>query len=147
MKTESQFGANYSVNGHRTSGARRLDFKKGYTILFERCFEENSLEEIEKIDWSQVTVVKLRDNYPDFDLPEGYSFVVKDITYSLNYDSYEVTLEVDKQCWGDVTPYQAQIDELTASIEGKNAQLTKKDEELTMANGLLAELEAAYDEN
>lgn len=141
MKTESQFGAIYSVNGHRTSGVHHHDFKKGYTILFERCFEENSLEEIEKIDWSQVTVVKLRDNYPDFDLPEGYSFVVKDITYSLNYDSYEVTLEVDKQCWGDVTPYQAQIDELTASAAEKDSQLAAKDAELAQKESEIAALE------
>lgn len=141
MKTESQFGAIYSVNGHRTSGVHHHDFKKGYTILFERCFEENSLEEIEKIDWSQVTVVKLRDNYPDFDLPEGYSFAVKDITYSLNYDSYEVTLEVDKQCWGDVTPYQAQIDELTASAAEKDSQLAAKDAELAQKESEIAALE------
>ena len=93
-------------------------------------------------------------NYPPCSLPEGYSFVVKDIQYIKCYDSFEVTIEVDKQYWGDVTPYQAQVEELTASIEGKTAelaekdeQLAKKDEALAAANGLLAELEATYDEN
>lgn len=154
MRSQGRFGANYSVNGHRTSGERRVDFNKGYSFLFERCFEENTLEEIEKIDWSHVTVKTLDANYPPCGLPEGYSFVVKDIQYIKCYDSFEVTIEVDKQYWGDVTPYQAQIDELTASAEEKDSQLAekdeqlaKKDEALAAANGLLAELEATYDEN
>lgn len=76
------------------------------------------------------------------------------INYLRNTDSFEVILEVDKQYWGDVTPYQAQVEALTASVEGKTAelaekdeQLAKKDEALAAANGLLAELEATYDEN
>ena len=81
MRSQGRFGANYSVNGHRTSGERRVDFNKGYSFLFERCFEENTLEEIEKIDWSHVTVKTLDANYPPCSLPEGYSFVVKDIQY------------------------------------------------------------------
>ena len=40
MRSQGRFGANYSVNGHRTSGERRVDFNKGYSFLFERCFEE-----------------------------------------------------------------------------------------------------------
>lgn len=67
---------------------------------------------------------------PHADLPEGYSFVVKDINYLRNTDGFEVILEVDKQYWGDVTPYQAQVEELTASIEGKTAELAQKDEQL-----------------
>ena len=132
MRSQGQFGANYSVNGHRTSGERRVDFNKGYSFLFERCFEENTLEEIEKIDWSHVTVKTLDANYPPCSLPEGYSFVVKDIQYIKCYDSFEVTIEVDKQYWGDVTPYQAQIAELTAVSEAKDSELSEK-------NALIAE--------
>lgn len=132
MRSQGRFGANYSVNGHRTSGERRVDFNKGYSFLFERCFEENTLEEIEKIDWSHVTVKTLDANYPPCSLPEGYSFVVKDIQYIKCYDSFEVTIEVDKQYWGDVTPYQAQIAELTAASEAKDSELSEK-------NALIAE--------
>ena len=126
MRSQGQFGANYSVNGHRTSGERRVDFNKGYSFLFERCFEENTLEEIEKIDWSHVTVKTLDANYPPCSLPEGYSFVVKDIQYIKCYDSFEVTIEVDKQYWGDVTPYQAQIDGLTASAAKRTPSSLRK---------------------
>lgn len=152
MRSEGQLGANYKINGHRISGVSR--YGQEYRILFERYFEENTLEEIEKIDWEHVTVEQLRENYPAIGLPEGYTFVVKDLTYINAYDSFEITLEADKQYWGDVTPYQAQVEELTASIEGKTAelvakdeQLAKKEEALAAANGLLAELEATYDEN
>lgn len=132
MKVDSQFGANFRLNGHRTNGARRLGFNAGYSILFERVFEENTLEEIEKIDWSHVTVDALRENYPPCELPDGYSFKVKDIQYIKTYDSFEVTLEVDKQYWGDVTPYQAQVEELTAASEAKDSELSEK-------NALIAE--------
>ena len=96
------------------------------SFLFERCFEENTLEEIEKIDWSHVTVKTLDANYPPCSLPEGYSFVVKDIQYIKCYDSFEVTIEVDKQYWGDVTPYQAQIDGLTASAAERTPSSLRK---------------------
>lgn len=150
--SSGHYGVSYKINGHRIGHILRLG--KEYHLVFERCYEENTLEEIEKIDWQQVIVEPVRENYLACDLPEGYSFVVKDINYLRNTDSFEVILEVDKQYWGDVTPYQAQVEELTASIEGKTAeiaekdeQLAKKDEALAAANGLLAELEATYDEN
>ena len=141
MRSQGQFGANYSVNGHRTSGERRVDFNKGYSFLFERCFEENTLEEIEKIDWSHVTVKTLDANYPPCSLPEGYSFVVKDIQYIKCYDSFEVTIEVDKQYWGDVTPYQAQIDGLTASAAEKDSKLAAKDAELAQKESEITALQ------
>ena len=150
--SSGHYGVSYKINVHRIGHILRLG--KEYHLVFERCYEENTLEEIEKIDWQQVIVEPVRENYPACDLPEGYSFVVKDINYLRNTDSFEVILEVDKQYWGDVTPYQAQVEALTASVEGKTAelaekdeQLAKKDEALAAANGLLAELEATYDEN
>lgn len=130
MRSEGQFGANYKINGHRISGVSR--YGQEYRILFERYFEENTLEEIEKIDWEHVTVEQLRGNYPAIGLPEGYTFVVKDLTYIKAYDSFEITLEADKQYWGDVTPYQAQIAELTAASEAKDSELSEK-------NALIAE--------
>ena len=45
MRSQGRFGANYSVNGHRTSGERRVDFNKGYSFLFER---------LKKIPWRKL---------------------------------------------------------------------------------------------
>lgn len=124
------YGVSYKINGHRIGHIMRLDNE--YHLVFERCYEENTLEEIEKIDWQHVVVEPVRENYPACDLPEGYSFVVKDINYLRNTDGFEVILEVDKQYWGDVTPYQAQIAELTAASEAKDSELSEK-------NALIAE--------
>ena len=72
--------------------------------------------------------------------------MVKDLTYIKAYDSFAITLEAAKRYWGDVTPYQAQIDALTETIAQKDSALTEKEEALTAANALLAEIEEAYDE-
>lgn len=130
--SSGHYGVSYKINGHRIGHILRLG--KEYHLVFERCYEENTLEEIEKIDWQQVIVEPVRENYLACDLPEGYSFVVKDINYLRNTDSFEVILEVDKQYWGDVTPYQAQIAELTAASEAKDSELSEK-------NALIAEKE------
>lgn len=76
------------------------------------------------------------------ELPET-SIVIKtqDIQYIKCYDSFEVTIEVDKQYWGDVTPYQAQIDELTASTAEKDSQLAAKDAELAQKESEITALQ------
>lgn len=133
------YGVSYKINGHRIGHIMRLDNE--YHLVFERCYEENTLEEIEKIDWQHVIVEPVRENYPACDLPEGYSFVVKDINYLRNTDGFEVILEVDKQYWGDVTPYQAQIDELTAGAAEKDSQLAAKDAELAQKESEITALQ------
>lgn len=145
MRSQGQFGANYKINGHRISGVRRSGTE--YCILFERYFEENTLEEIEKIDWEHIIVEQIREDYPTIGLPEGYSFTVKDLRYIMAYDSFEVVLEADRQYWGDVAAYQSQIDTLTETVAQKNNALTETEEALTAANALLAEIEEAYDAN
>ena len=133
------YGVSYKINGHRIGHIMRLG--KEYHLVFERCYEENTLEEIEKIDWQHVIVEPVRENYPACDLPEGYSFVVKDINYLRNTDGFEVILEVDKQYWGDVTPYQAQIAELTAGAAEKDSQLAAKDAELAQKESEITALQ------
>lgn len=133
------YGVSYKINGHRIGHVLRLD--KEYHLVFERCYEENTLEEIEKIDWQRVIVEPVQENYPACDLPEGYSFVVKDINYLRNTDGFEVILEVDKQYWGDMTPYQAQIAELTAGAAEKDSQLAAKDAELAQKESEITALQ------
>lgn len=52
-----------------------------------------------------------------------------------------------KQSYGDVTPYQVQIESLNAAVAQKDTQLTESEENLAAANAQLAELEATYDAN
>lgn len=146
MKTgNSYYGVKYKINGHRVGNVFALSSE--YHVTFERCYSENTLESVEAIDWKNVTVEQIRTDCPACPLPEGYAFTVKAIQYDMNTQSIKVIVKADKQYWGDVTPYQAQIESLTATITEKNTQLTESEENLAAANAQLAELEATYDAN
>ena len=146
MKTgNSYYGVKYKINGHRVGNVFVLSSE--YHVTFERCYSENTLESVEAIDWKNVTVEQVRTDCPACPLPEGYAFTVKAIQYDMNTQSIKVILKTDKQYWGDVTPYQAQIESLTATVAEKNIQLTESEENLAAANAQLAELEATYDAN
>ena len=146
MKTgNSYYGVKYKINGHRVGNVFALSSE--YHVTFERCYSENTLESVEAIDWKNVTVEQIRTDCPACPLPEGYAFTVKAIQYDMNTQSIKVIIKADKQYWGDVTPYQVQIESLTATVAEKNAQLTESEENLAAANAQLAELEATYDAN
>ena len=146
MKTgNSYYGVKYKINGHRVGNVFALSSE--YHVTFERCYSENTLESVEAIDWKNVTVEQVRTDCPACPLPEGYSFTVKAIQYDMNTQSIKAILKTDKQYWGDVTPYQAQIESLTATVAEKDTQLTESEENLAAANAQLAELEATYDAN
>lgn len=146
MKTgNSYYGVRYKINGHRVGNVFALSSE--YHVTFERCYSENTLESVEAIDWKNVTVEQIRTDCPACPLPEGYAFTVKAIQYDMNTQSIKVIIKADKQYWGDVTPYQAQIESLTATVAEKNTQLTESKENLAAANAQLAELEATYDAN
>lgn len=139
------YGVNYRINGHRVGFVQALNGV--YRVIFERCYEENTLESVEAIDWKNVTVEQIRTDCPACPLPEGYAFTVKAIQYDMNTQSIKVIIKADKQYWGDVTPYQAQIESLNAAVAQKDTQLTESEENLAAANAQLAELEATYDAN
>ena len=107
---------------------------------------EEAYEAVEAIDWQNVTVEQVRTDYPACPLPEGYTFSVQEIEYT-KQGYFTVILKTDKQHWGDVTPYQAQIESLNAAVAQKDTQLTESEENLAAANAQLAELEATYDAN
>lgn len=145
MKTgNSYYGVKYKINGHRVGNVFALSSE--YHVTFERCYSENTLESVEAIDWKNVTVEQVRTDYPACPLPEGYTFSVQEIEYT-KQGYFTVILKTDKQHWGDVTPYQAQIESLNAAVAQKDTQLTESEENLAAANAQLAELEATYDAN
>lgn len=146
MKTgNSYYGVKYKINGHRVGNVFALSSE--YHVTFERCYSENTLESVEAIDWKNVTVEQIRTDCPACPLPEGHAFTVKAIQYDMNTQSIKVIIKADKQYWGDVTPYQAQIESLNAAVAQKDTQLTESEENLAAANAQLAELEATYDAN
>lgn len=147
------YGKQWKINGVVAGPIQSHYGQNGcYTILFER--EYASLEDIEGIDWSKVELVRLNAHDCDKGLPEGYGFEVEDISYSHNARTYTVAVRTASQYLGDVTGYQAQIEELEtaaaekdSTITAQAAQLEENEKTLAAANAQLAELEAAYDDN
>ncbi len=137
----------FKVNGHRCSYISSPDINGRYELHLDRAWEENTIEAIEKADWTKITVEKARADAMKCWLPDGYTFRLERIGY-LNGDKiYVVTVRTDKQSYGDVTPYQAQIESLNATVARQDTQLTESEENLAAANVQLAELEATYDAN
>lgn len=147
------YGKQWKINGVVSGPIRSHYGQNGYyTILFER--EYASLEDIEGIDWSKVELERLGAHECEKGLPEGYGFTLEDISYSHNTRTYTVAVRTASQYLGDVTGYQAQIEELETAAAEKDstittqaAQLAETEETLAAANAQLAELEAAYDDN
>ena len=123
-----------------------------YSVIFER--DDAFLEQIEKINWAKPTMQRLSEDANEQGLPEGYGFKVVDIKYNNSGRYYTVELQTASQYLGDVTQYQEQIAELESAAAEKDsiiteqaAQLARSEENLSVANAQLAEVEAAYDDN
>lgn len=137
---------NIKVNGIRCGWIQRGAVNGTYRLAFEREFA--APEQIEMIDWN-APQVEYTSGYVQEKLPEGYGFELADIQYQHSTKSYVATIRTAVQYLGDVTGYQAQIGELESTVN----TLSEKAEYLTAENmalegqaAMLAELEAAYDE-
>lgn len=122
-----------------------------YEAVFQRC--DATLEDIEGIDWSRPVVTEAGDRYRACPLPEGYGFTVEDITYYHGTETWTVHLRTARQFLGDVTGYQAQVEELAARAEEKEKTIQAQAETIRELESrpdsgaeLEAELERAYAE-
>ena len=121
-----------------------------YSILFERA-NGATIEKIEAIHWDKPTVQRLpacREN--ETGLPEGYGFQLGNIAYHHNTGHFEVTVATAKQYLGDVTGYQARIEELEGQAENLAVQASEAQAEAESvrqeAKNRVAELASAYEE-
>ena len=80
-----------------------------YHVYFDR--KDATLDQIERIDWAHPTLVGTGDN-----LPGNYGYQIDDIAYLHPYRRFAVRLKVLQQYLGDVTGYQAEIQELETSL-------------------------------
>lgn len=80
-----------------------------YHVYFDR--KDATLDQIERIDWAHPTLVGTGDS-----LPGNYGYQIDDIAYLHPYRRFAVRLKVLQQYLGDVTGYQAEIQELEASL-------------------------------
>ncbi len=130
----------FKVNGHRCSYISSPDINGRYELHLDRAWEENTIEAIEKADWTKITVEKARDDAMKCWLPDGYTFRLERIGYLDGDKIYVVTVRTDKQSYGDVTPYQAQIDGLNETVALKEAAISTLSTQLAEADELAATL-------
>lgn len=153
------YGQHWKFDGVPAAFVTRGSDNGHYNILFEREFA--SIEQIDAINWSRPIIEHLVEQ-TELGLPEGYGFEVVNVSYYNGTRTYTVELKTAKQYLGDVTGYQAQIDELdqvvaqkeatiaeqSAAISAKDAQLAEKDEiienQAAAAQAREEELAAAY---
>lgn len=134
------FGKHWKIDGLIAGPITRHGGVNGsYSILFERA-NGATIEKVEAIDWSSPTVQRLP-ACPENEagLPEGYGFKLANIEYHHNTGHFEVTVATAKQYLGDVTGYQARIEELEGQAEALSGQVSEAREKE-------AELASAYEE-
>lgn len=137
----SKLGKRWEIDGVPAAFITRSAVNGHYCITFER--EEASLEQLENIQWATPSIVRLTDHEGELGLPEGYGFEITDIRYQHSGRYFVVEVRTAQQYLGDVTGYQAQIDDLTQTIR---QQQTALDSQTAETAAMISSMEAAYEE-
>lgn len=137
----SKLGKRWEIDGVPAAFITRSAVNGHYCITFER--EEANLEQLENIQWATPSIVRLTDHEGELGLPEGYGFEITDIRYQHSGRYFVVEVRTAQQYLGDVTGYQAQIDDLTQTIR---QQQTALDSQTAETAAMISSMEAAYEE-
>ena len=109
---------------------RNKEVNGSYTVHFRK--EDATLADIEGIDWAHPVVKRGRGNDERFHcLPEGYGFKLNSINYSGSMQRYTAEISVLKQYLGDVTGYQAQIEEMEEKAKEYQAQIEEQETKIS----------------
>lgn len=104
-----------------------------YSILFERA-NGATIEKIEAIHWDKPKIQELPANRGLPGLPEGYGFQLGNIEYHHSTGHFVVTVTTAKQYLGDVTGYQARIEELEGQAAALRERATEAEAQLAEAD-------------
>lgn len=137
----SKLGKRWEIDGVPAAFITRSAVNGHYCITFER--EEARLEQLENIQWATPSIVRLTDHEGELGLPEGYGFEITDIRYQHSGRYFVVEVRTAQQYLGDVTGYQAQIDDLTQTIR---QQQTALDSQTAETAAMISSMKAAYEE-
>lgn len=100
-----------------------------YLAVFDR--DGVSLEDIEGVNWAG----------PELSgpcvLPDGYGFTLAGVSYSPASRRYTATLQVARQYLGDVTGYQARVEQLEADNAGKQNTIRELENRLAEADDMV----------
>ena len=108
-----------------------------YLLFFEH---DVTLDQLESIHWEKPTIVKAEPVRPyDTFLPDGYGFELVKLTYSSLPKEWQAEIKVCKQYLGDVTGYQAQIDELTEKSADQQSTISNQKQKIVALETQLEE--------
>lgn len=130
----SLYGKKWTVDGVATGYVRRVG-TKAYELRFER--EYAKIEDVEGIDWNDPTVEKLGEE--ECPLPAG-SFSASNITYDGAKKFYCVLVQLNRENYGDVSAYVAELEEKNEQITEKNAAIKALGDDLAEADSTVETL-------
>ena len=137
----SKLGIRWEIDSVPAAFITRGSANGRYCVTFERS--EANLEQIEQINWANPAVTRVAESSGELGLPFGYGFDLMDLRYQHASQLFVAELQVAQQYMGDVSDYQAQIQQLTESIDQHKAAANQQSAQ--MAN-MVSDMETAYKE-
>ena len=137
----SKLGIRWEIDGVPAAFITRGTTNGHYRVTFERS--ETGLEQIEQINWSHPTLTNLSGSEQEQGLPAGYGFVLTDLRYQHANRIFIAELQTAQQYLGDVTGYQAEIQQLNETIQ---LQKNTADQQTAKLSAMMADMEQAYQE-
>ena len=121
------YGKKWTIDSIPTGFVQRSGTEE-YTVRFER--ENASLDQIEAINWERPEIASLVDE--TCPLPRG-GFDVAGITYNHSERTFDVTLRLKAEFFGDVSAYAAELAEKTAAFNEQEQTIAELGDDLIAA--------------
>ena len=121
------YGKKWTIDSIPTGFVQRSGTEE-YTVRFER--ENASLYQIEAINWERPEIASLVDE--TCPLPRG-GFDVAGITYNHSERTFDVTLRLKAEFFGDVSAYAAELAEKTAAFNEQEQTIAELGDDLIAA--------------
>ena len=121
------YGKKWTIDSIPTGFVQRSGTEE-YTVRFER--ENASLEQIEAINWAKPEIASLVDE--TCPLPQG-GFDVAGITYNHSERTFDVTLRLKAEFFGDVSAYAAELAEKQAAFNEQEQTIAELGDDLIAA--------------
>ena len=137
----SNLGIRWEIDGVPAAFITRSAANGRYRVTFERS--EATLEQIEQINWSAPALINISGSEQEQILPAGYGFILADLRYQHANRIWIAELQTAQQYLGDVTGYQAEIQQLNETIR---QQKETADMQSGKLSGMMTDMEQAYQE-
>lgn len=137
----SKLGIRWEIDGVPAAFITRSALNGHYRVTFERS--EATLEQIEQINWSAPCLTNRSGSQKEPGLPVGYGFVLADLRYQHTNRIFIAELQTAQQYLGDVSGYQAEIQQLNEEIR---LQKECAEQQTATLAGMMSDMEQAYQE-